>query len=90
MLQVTYERMRHVLKDLTAGNAQLPGAPLLEVAFGERPPGVLSSAPPWKGLSGKRLDASQTAAVDLVLAAQDIALIHGPPGALPRNNMCGV
>jgi hypothetical protein len=73
--------MRHVLKELSSDNAQLPGRPLLHVAFGTRSPAVLSTAPAWQSLSGKQLDATQTAAVDLVLAAQDLALIHGPPGA---------
>ena len=80
--KVTYERMRHVLKDLSAsdGQKQLPGKPLLDVVFHARPPALADSAPAWKGLSGKQLDASQQAAVDLVLASQDLALIHGPPG----------
>ena len=77
---MTYERLRHVLKDLTASDAQLPGRPLLDVAFGSRPPAIADAVPAWKRASDKQLDATQTAAVDLVLASRDIALIHGPPG----------
>jgi hypothetical protein len=80
-VQVTYERMRHVLKDMCRHDGQLRGIRLLEVAFSGRPPTFSRTVPKWKNLSGKQLDATQKAAVDLVLTSQDIALIHGPPGA---------
>ena len=35
--------------------------------------------PSWKA-TNKGLDSSQKAAVELALRAQDVALIHGPPG----------
>jgi hypothetical protein len=78
--QVTYQRLGHVLRDLAEGTL-LAGQPLLDVAFGVRAPELASRVPVWQEISGKRLDPSQRAAVDLVLAAKDVALIHGPPGA---------
>jgi hypothetical protein len=52
----------------------------LDVAFGKRSPVLADTVPEWKQLGDKELDPSQRSAVDLVLAAKDFALIHGPPG----------
>lgn len=80
-LQVTYERMRFVLKDLGRSDEQA-GRPLLDVAFALRPPAFAATPPAWQPMSGRDLDATQQQAVSLALAAKDIALIHGPPGVL--------
>ena len=80
-VQVTYERYGDVLKDLSQGSARLAGLPLLDVAFGSRPPAFADAVPAWRQEGPRDLDDTQRAAVDLVLAAKDIALIHGPPGA---------
>lgn len=81
--QVTYERLEGVLRSLEA-DQDCPGRPLLDIAFGERQPSFMADMPQWTPVSSKPLDASQRAAVVLALAAQDIALVHGPPGLSPR------
>jgi hypothetical protein len=60
---------------------ELPGAALADVCFGSREPrfSPRRSAARWRPCSAP-LDGSQRRAVDLALRAQDVALIHGPPG----------
>eukprot|EP00879_Flechtneria_rotunda_P033153 GHRR01036690.1.p1 GENE.GHRR01036690.1~~GHRR01036690.1.p1 ORF type:complete len:541 (+),score=209.92 GHRR01036690.1:666-2288(+) len=82
--EVTYKRLQQTLQQLTRTNIVsqtelLPGIALLEVLFGSSPPRFAASAPAWKAVNGQ-LDPSQQAAVNLALRAQDVALIHGPPG----------
>lgn len=43
-------------------------------------PALQATPPVWKAIN-TRLDDSQLAAISHALAAQDVALIHGPPGA---------
>lgn len=85
-MQVTYERMGAVLRSLEADH-DCAGRPLLDIAFGARQPAFAAAMPQWTPVSSKPLDASQRAAVVLALAAQDLALVHGPPGTglrIPR------
>ena len=62
-----------------------PGLALVDVLFGSRGPRFAPAPRPgssqglWTPLN-PGLDASQVAAVELALRAQDVALIHGPPG----------
>jgi ATP-dependent RNA/DNA helicase IGHMBP2 len=79
--QVTYKRLRETLLTLQkAGSGQHPGGGNLpDVLFGLAQPRFLNNPPSWKPLN-KSLDSSQLQAVDKALAAQDVALIHGPPG----------
>ena len=79
---MTYERLEGVLRSLEADHDSA-GRPLLDVAFGARQPSFAAALPQWTPAGQRPLDASQRAAVVLALAAQDLALIHGPPGALP-------
>lgn len=51
-------------------------APLVDVLFGRRSPRFASTQPSWQPLNAG-LDGSQRGAVQLALAAQDVALIHG-------------
>ena len=53
-------------------------AQLREVLLGERPPKFTASAPLVP--LDENLDASQQAAVRFALSANDVAVIHGPPG----------
>lgn len=85
-LQVTYKRLQETLQQLSGPGTDsradlLPGYALIDVMFGSREPRFAAKAPIWKAVNGQ-LDASQQAAVGLALKAQDIALIHGPPGML--------
>ncbi|KAL4856486.1 DNA-binding protein SMUBP-2 [Chlorella vulgaris] len=78
--EVTYQRLKAALTSLS-GEAQRSGiaAPLVDVLFGRRSPRFASTQPSWQPLNAG-LDVSQRGAVQLALAAQDVALIHGPPG----------
>ena len=77
---VTFRRMDDALREIQLG---LPGpsGSLRAVAFGARAP-VFAIAPETAGIRflDERLDASQREAVAHALRADDIALIHGPPG----------
>ncbi|KAL4427329.1 hypothetical protein ABPG77_003238 [Micractinium sp. CCAP 211/92] len=77
--EVTYQRLRAALTCLGGEGQRGPAAPLVDVLFGRRSPRFDSTAPAWQPLNGG-LDESQQRAVTLALAAQDVALIHGPPG----------
>ncbi len=85
---MTYQRLRGTLDGLLrlrAGTAAtpdgrpLPGGAVLDVAFGRREPRAAASPPAWEPRNAG-LDASQRGAVTLALAAEDVALVHGPPG----------
>lgn len=80
-LQVTYKRLSQTLKLLqkASDRQQQQSGRLPEVLFGKAKPRFDSTPPTWKPMN-KRLDASQVQAVNKALAAQDVALIHGPPG----------
>lgn len=73
---VTYRRLREGLTNL-GDPARRCSRRLRRVLFGERPPefGRVVRTP-----LRDELDTSQRAAVELALRAEDIALIHGPPG----------
>lgn len=78
--EVTYQRLRAALQGLRGESGQAGvAAPLVDVLFGRRAPRFVPSPPPWKPLN-PGLDDSQQAAVAKALAAQDLALVHGPPG----------
>uniref|UniRef100_A0A383VHI7 DNA helicase n=1 Tax=Tetradesmus obliquus TaxID=3088 RepID=A0A383VHI7_TETOB len=82
--EVTYKRLQDTLQQLSApGNSSraelLPGMALLDATFDRREPRFAAAAPAWKPVNA-RLDDSQRRAVELALRAQDVALIHGPPG----------
>lgn len=81
-VQVTYERMEKVLHALEH-DTDAPGRHLLDIAFAPmaRAPHFSEGAPKWTPVATNSLDVSQRSAVALALAASDIALIHGPPGA---------
>lgn len=83
--QVTYKRLQETLQQLSGPGTDnradlLPGMALVDVLFGNREAWFAAAAPAWKAVNSK-LDESQQRAVSLALRAQDIALIHGPPGA---------
>lgn len=75
---VTFRRMHDALNWLRTG----PGPEqkrLVEVAFGQREP-AFAEARPWPLPPDPRLDESQRAAVQHALFAEQLALVHGPPG----------
>ncbi|KAL4440242.1 hypothetical protein ABPG75_003243 [Micractinium tetrahymenae] len=77
--EVTYQRLRAALTCLGGEGQRGLAAPLVDVLFGRRSPRFDSAPPAWQPLNSG-LDESQQRAVTLALAAQDVALIHGPPG----------
>ncbi|MEW5310653.1 MAG: hypothetical protein WDW38_002430 [Sanguina aurantia] len=77
--EVTFQRLKDTLGFMSRGAHKAAGHPLMEVMFGGRGPRFQASLPAWKPFNAG-LDASQLAAVSLALAAQDVALVHGPPG----------
>ncbi|KAF6264977.1 P-loop containing nucleoside triphosphate hydrolase protein [Scenedesmus sp. NREL 46B-D3] len=82
--EVTYKRLQETLQQLSGPGTDrraglLPGMALVDVLFDRREPRFAAAAPAWKPVNA-RLDASQRRAVELALRAQDVALIHGPPG----------
>ena len=78
-LQVTYNRLKETLSNLSGASSSPECGQLVDIAFGNSRPRLVSSPPHWKA-NNKSLDTSQVAAVDQALAALDVALIHGPPG----------
>eukprot|EP00887_Chlorella_sp_A99_P002446 scaffold10.g2446.t1 len=90
--EVTYQRLRAALQGLRGESGQAGvAAPLVDVLFGRRAPRFVPSPPPWKPLNPGLDDSQQAskrssrlghAAVAKALAAQDLALVHGPPGTV--------
>jgi hypothetical protein len=85
-VQVTYKRLQETLQQLSGPGTDrradlLPGMTLVDALFDRREPRFAAAAPAWKPVN-TRLDESQRQAVELALRAQDVALIHGPPGEL--------
>lgn len=75
--EVAIDRQRAALRaaDAARGNRL---ADLRRVMLGERPPRS-RAVKPWTPLN-PTLNEAQRQAVDLALAADDVALLHGPPG----------
>ena len=80
-LQVTYQRLKENLAKLKKAEEKGPqgGGRLPQVLFGTAEPHFVQNPQLWRPFNTS-LDLSQVRAVDKALAAQDIALIHGPPG----------
>jgi hypothetical protein len=83
-VQVTYKRLQETLQQLSGPGTDrradtLPGMALVDALFDRREPRFAAAVPAWKAVNA-RLDESQRRAVELALRAQDVALIHGPPG----------
>jgi len=79
--EVTFDRGAAALRELLAAPAGSPRGRLREVIYGAAPvevPGRRAGAEPTP--FDAALDAAQWAAVVHALAAEPIALVHGPPG----------
>ncbi|MCO5167242.1 MAG: AAA domain-containing protein [Planctomycetes bacterium] len=76
--QATFERGARALERCRAAAAGSDAARLRAVLFGERPPRF--GPEPALTPDDPDLNAPQVAAVARALAAEDLALIHGPPG----------
>lgn len=81
----TYQRERDALRRLEAPPPDAPWLGLARVAAGVQAPRFLPRADPTSGIAPppccfRLLNEPQEEAVQHALAAQDVALIHGPPG----------
>ncbi|MRG43509.1 AAA family ATPase [Chitinophaga sp. SYP-B3965] len=69
----SYDEMQNALKQAAAQSEK----PLIQVLTGEKKPGFHTGIPSYPV---SKLNASQQAAVDKIVAANDLAIVHGPPG----------
>eukprot|EP00850_Spirogloea_muscicola_P015831 SM000124S25963 [mRNA] locus=s124:290428:293698:- [translate_table: standard] len=74
-----YQLLKDTLMQLTEGVLQGPAADLVPTLFGIRPP-TFAGVPPVVNFFNGQLDQSQQAAVFKALSANDVFLLHGPPG----------
>eukprot|EP00850_Spirogloea_muscicola_P015825 SM000124S25957 [mRNA] locus=s124:391499:396363:+ [translate_table: standard] len=74
-----YQLLKDTLMQLTEGVLQGPAADLVLTLIGIRPP-TFAGVPPVVDFFNGQLDQSQQAAVFKALSANDVFLLHGPPG----------
>ena len=73
----SYEEMFSALKQADALSEKKEEGRLVRILTGEAAPGFQTGLP---SMPFANLNASQQAAVDKILAADDLAIVHGPPG----------
>jgi superfamily I DNA and/or RNA helicase len=78
---ITYERMKNAMRDLSQGSSDKPSASLARVLLGLSKPIFdqslkLSDVQFFDGT----LNDSQKEAVRFALSASEVAIVHGPPG----------
>lgn len=73
----SYDEMNNALKLADTLSSKPTEGRLIQILTGEKAP-VFSNAP--APLPPNNLNASQQAAVQKILSAQDVAVVHGPPG----------
>ncbi|WP_143310051.1 AAA domain-containing protein [Chitinophaga vietnamensis] len=73
----SYDEMQHALKQATALKDKPAEGRLIRVLTGEAAPAFRDDIPAF---THPRLNASQQAAVQKILSANDVAIVHGPPG----------
>lgn len=76
--ELTRRRLRAALN--SAQQARGRNAALRQVLLGERPPRFAEKGPRSEPTGTRHLNPSQQEAIRFSLAAQDLAIIHGPPG----------
>lgn len=72
----SYDEMQNTLKQASALAAKPQEGRLIQILTGDKAPAFNTAAP----VSVPRLNASQTEAVQKIVSAQDLAIVHGPPG----------
>ena len=77
--QATFERGLRAVHRFRDADGKTDERRLREVLYGDRPPEFDPKPPTWEPLDADLNDAQLTA-IDRALAAEDVALIHGPPG----------
>lgn len=73
----SYDEMQQALKLADAQSEQKGGNRLIEVLTGSIAPTSNNTLPPY---TSPRLNSSQQAAVNNILQANELAIVHGPPG----------
>lgn len=73
----SYDEMQNALKQADALQDKEPEGRLIKILTGEKKPAFHPGLPPYVN---PRLNASQQAAVSKILSANDLAIVHGPPG----------
>jgi ATP-dependent RNA/DNA helicase IGHMBP2 len=73
----SYDEMQHALKAASAITDKDGSYPLVQVLTGERQPSFLYGK---EQAVIEGLNVSQNAAIDKILSAAELAIIHGPPG----------
>lgn len=73
----SYDEMQTALKQASALCENPKEATLLKILTGEKPPTFQSAIPRW---SSMLLNDSQQEAVNKILQANELAIVHGPPG----------
>lgn len=73
----SYDEMQNALKQADALGEKPTEGRLVQILTGEKKPDFHTGLPSF---TAPALNASQQAAVDKILAANDLAIVHGPPG----------
>jgi ATP-dependent RNA/DNA helicase IGHMBP2 len=73
----SYDEMQNALKQADALQEKTTEGRLIQILTGARKPSFHRELPPYVN---PKLNASQQAAVTNILAANDLAIVHGPPG----------
>jgi ATP-dependent RNA/DNA helicase IGHMBP2 len=73
----SYDEMQNALKQASKLNEKPDEGQLIKILTGEKAPSFSTAAIPY---TFPQLNQFQTAAVEKIVAAQDLAIVHGPPG----------
>jgi ATP-dependent RNA/DNA helicase IGHMBP2 len=73
----SYDEMQQALKQADALQDKEPEGKLIKILTGAKKPSFHPEQPPYVH---PKLNASQQAAVTKILSANDLAIVHGPPG----------
>lgn len=74
----SYDEMQNALK--TANEQYEKGNSLIKILIGEKEPNFITSHSCERGVGSAVLNPSQNEAVNKILTANELAIIHGPPG----------
>ncbi len=73
----SYDEMQNALRQAAALEDKQEEGRLVQILTGQKKPGFQTGLPPFLS---PRLNHSQQAALDSILAANELAIVHGPPG----------
>jgi hypothetical protein len=73
----SYDEMQNALRQASTRSADAAEGHLIKILTGERSPGFRPGLPTFPV---PELNSSQQAAIDKILSANELAIVHGPPG----------